>query len=234
MQYNGGKTRIASKLAPIVNSNRGKRLVWEPFCGGLGMTEHLRPDVASDAHAGLIALYNKLREDPHYLEDFECSETDYAIAKTLPDEHPGKAFIGFGCSFGGKWFGGYARGASSARPGGYAGVAARGLLRKLAAAHKTKFEVLSFFDESPAAGLLIYADPPYANTVGYSAVGAFNSPLFYQRCLEWAAAGSVVYISEYDCPVGSLVFEHTGKGSLGAGVQGAKTRTERLYQLGGL
>lgn len=129
MQYLGGKTRIAKAIAEIVNAERGDRVFWEPFCGGLSVSVKLAahgPGIVSDANPALIALYQAVRDgwDP----PGHVSEEEYSAAKALPDSDPRKAFIGFGCSFGGKWFGGYAR---NARGDDYVGATQRSLARDL-------------------------------------------------------------------------------------------------------
>lgn len=219
-----------------MNSERAGRVLWEPFCGGLSMTAELAkagPLVASDAHPGLIALYEKMRAEPDWLEGFECSEADYQAAKRLPDNDPAKAFIGFGCSFGGKWFGGYAR-FSAARGGPSTCVSSiRTLARKIEATHAAVFACGSFFEQEPRADMLLYCDPPYAGTTGYSGVRAFNQETFRARCLAWRDAGSIVYISEYENPIGSLVWEREQGSWLGVGVKKSGARVkERLYRLG--
>lgn len=230
MQYNGGKTRIARHIAPIVNSARNGLFCWEPFCGALGITEHLKPDFASDSHAGLIALYNTLRKEPDWLDKFDCTEDAYRIAKSWPDDDPGKAFIGFACSFGGKWFGGFAK-PNASHPRGFADAGRKLLARKLASV-TCALETGSFFEVAPTDGYLIYCDPPYHGTTGYAGVPAFDSGAFADRCVEWAAAGSTVFVSEYSFPVGREVWSRESTSTQGAGVQGGKRHTERLYRLG--
>src|SRR4051812_38864161 len=113
MQYLGGKHRIAKDIGGIVNRIRGDRPYWEPFCGALNVTAVLGANgVASDRHAGLINLYRELQQDRSLLDQLEALTVDerlYQEAKTWPDDDALKAFIGFGTSFGGKWFGGWAR-----------------------------------------------------------------------------------------------------------------------------
>ncbi len=239
MQYNGGKTRIAKHIAPIVNRERAGRLCWEPFCGGLGMTEHLLPDVASDVHPGLIALYEKLRAEPDWLDGFECTEEIYQAAKSWPDDDPAKAFIGFGCAFGGKWFGGFARRQITAKnPHSVTHVSRSTLKRKIEKTSRVQFKNLSFFDVRPQPGWLIYCDPPYANTTLAGAAKGFDFDGFKRRCELWTKAGSIVYVSEYSFDIGVEVWSGSPQCSLGSGVKGGQSgvigegATERLFRLG--
>ena len=61
------------------------------------------------------------------------SEEEYKLAKTRKDHL--KAFVGFGCSFAGKYFGGYARGSEERN---YCSNAKHSILKK----HKTMQDVV--------------------------------------------------------------------------------------------
>lgn len=234
MRYNGGKARIAKYIAPIVNAERAGRFCWEPFCGGLGMTAHLKPDLASDAHPGLIALYNKLRVEPGWLEGFDCTEADYAFAKTLADDDPIKAFIGFGCSFGGNWFRALAKQHPKVSGGRAQSIVSANTLKiKLESCAGVAFSCGSFFDVVPSGGSILYLDPPYADTVAYSGVPAFDHARFCDLVEGWTRAGSICFVSEYTFPLGQEVWSRTSHGTAGAGVSGrGKELTERLYRCG--
>lgn len=200
MKYQGGKHHHAKRIVAVLPE---KPIVWEPFCGGLSVTVELakRPGrlIASDKNKALITLYKGVRDG---WEPPRITESVYANAKQLPDSDPLKAFCGFGCSFGGKWFGGYAR---NSRNRDYASEAFRGLLRKIGALNGASVKYFDFMrqpvrrDIAPA--LCIYADPPYANTTGYAAVGVFDNAAFWRKCRAWAHAGAAVYVSEYTCAV---------------------------------
>lgn len=202
MMYLGGKHRLAKKITAAIRAEVGGLRCWEPFCGGLSMTVELAKGsdgIASDAHPALMHMYVALRagwDPPDHV-----SEEEYRAARNLPDADPLKAFCGFGCSFGGKWFGGYAR---DPRPGAlaYAAASRRRLLAQIPATRHWTFARASFFDQRPCAlDAFIYADPPYANTAGYTGVGAFDSAAFWARCQEWRAQGTRVFVSEFRCPI---------------------------------
>lgn len=198
MQYLGGKSRIGKRIAQAIVDHGGRaETLWEPFCGGCGATEHLARIadwvVATDAHSALIAMWAALQDgwDP----PANVSEADYAAARKLPDSDPRKAFVGFGCSFGGKWFGGYARNRSGAN---YAAQSRRGVA-KIVALDNVAFLRADFLAESPAPDVdVIYCDPPYVGTTGYGM--AFDHTAFWARCDEWANFGARVYVSEYTAP----------------------------------
>jgi DNA adenine methylase len=235
VNYLGGKRQIAVPLAAAIRKRAGARRIWEPFCGGANMTEHLRPEVASDAHAALIAMYQALYAgwDPPR----EVSRYAHAVARELPDTDPRKAFIGFGCSFGGDYFCGHAGNRLAKRASGEvekrrAARAARiSLLRLRECAPNTRFEHADFLTVPPRKSTqwCIYADPPYAGAVtGYS-TGAFDHAAFWERCQEWTAHGAIVLVSEYACPIPHrVVFERVRNVEL---KRGGEKRTERLFQV---
>lgn len=227
MHYMGGKHSIARDVAEVVERYRRGPL-WEPFCGGLSVTVALGGNhLATDAHPGLIALYQAIQRDGWELDRLEregVSEREYMAAKALPDDDPFKAFVGFGCSFGGKWFGGFARHKCTRNP---AATAARSLRRKFASLTGARLACERF---SAATGFVgtVYADPPYANTKGFSATGRFCRNSFLRDCSELASRGCVVLVSELDLPIGRVVWEKRVRCTLNVS-DNKRHRAERLY-----
>jgi len=177
--------------------------------------------VCSDVQESLISLYQGIQSgwDPPLV----LSEEEYKKAKALPESNPLHAFAAFGCSFGGKRWGGYAR---SSRGHNFAGAAGRALLMDVPLIHS--FHQMSFFDVMPCAlpDFSIYCDPPYQNTTGYGM--AFDHERFFGLCEQWASFGVPVLVSEYsiDRAGWTQVWEKTYK----PGLRGSsKTKTDRLY-----
>lgn len=193
MQYLGGKRRIGARIAAEINARRATRsVVWEPFCGGLGVTQYLGgPVVAGDVDPALIELYKALQRgwDPPSV----VSEAEYQAARRLPDNDPLKAFIAYGCSYGGKRWGGYAR-----SPGrNYAAGSRRALLEQIAACTETRFECVDFFTVEPSMfNGVAYFDPPYRGVTGYT--GGFDHDRFEALAHRWGALNpGRVIVSEY-------------------------------------
>jgi DNA adenine methylase len=203
MQYLGGKSRIAKKLAPIILELAKGRTLIEPFCGGLSMTEQLRPAYASDASVPLISLIQAVRAgwDP----PDNVSEAEYAYARTLPPTHPAHGFCGFGCSFGGKLWGGYARGNTSHVD--YIRGSRNALLRQIPATVTTEFGCCCYSAWKGNDVTAFYCDPPYVGTTEYNST--FDSQRFWQWCVEQTARGALVLVSEFTSPSGiaNVVFE---------------------------
>lgn len=236
MRYLGGKSRIARKLAARIREIvPDAEVYWDPFCGGLSMSVALSkyaPVLASDACAPLIALYKAVRAG--WVPPSAVSEDEWRAAKFLPDTNPLKAFCGFACSFGAKWFGGYD---AEPRRKQYTkrGQPTKSMWADPARAGAARLpdDVATLSDiecidwlEWPAVdfGGVLYLDPPYAGTTGYDAVGLFDSRAFIGRVRAWSEHAHV-FVSEYDFSLGECVWKATG-GSRGVGTRASD---ERLY-----
>lgn len=196
MQYLGGKFRIAKPLGGYLESRREGRYVVEPFCGALNVTVQFECErLASDASPYLFSLYRALREGWQPPESVSEETWRELKAKKDPDD-PMTAFAGYGCSFSGMFFGTYARGGEERN---YAQNARNTLLKKMAKCRLVTFAHYSYERLTPGKAL-VYCDPPYAGTAGYSAVGEFDSAAFWERVREWAREGATVLVSEYAAP----------------------------------
>lgn len=232
MRYLGGKSRIAKALAArireIVPDAKG---YWDPFCGGLSMSVALSayaPVIASDACAPLIALYQAVRDG--WVPPSEVSRETWQAAKELPDTHPMKAFCGFGCSFSGMWFHGYAGEARRRVAHGREmnddapRACGKALIRNTA---RVAPVLSDWFDVAPSdtESHVLYLDPPYAGTQGYEGAPTFDSDRFIGRVVRWSRHAHV-FVSEYAFPVGREVF--TRQSTQGVA---QKERTERLFYI---
>lgn len=238
MRYLGGKSRIAKQLAELIDSVRQPgQWVWDAFCGGLSMSVALRkkgPVWSTDACVPLIALYRAVQSgwDP----PTEVSKDEWQAAKALPDSDPMKAFCGFGCSFGGKWFGGFQPFVKATKTATHTGgdsnpplAAHRALKRNCPAG---TFACVDFMRIQPQpCEAILYLDPPYAGTTGYAGVQPFDSNAFVQRVQEWSR-WTHVFVSEYSFPIGECVFEVAKAKTVAGGSGGGRVGLERLYYVG--
>lgn len=142
--------------------------------------------------------------------------------RLLSDADPVKALIGFGCSFGAKWFGGYAR--SQGR--NFAATAAVSINRDAPAVGA--FQCLDFLDVEPcpAPGVVLYLDPPYAGTTGYKY--KLDHARFWAHAARWAEVTDV-FVSEYSAPTGWAVVGEWSHALSVAGGSQANARIERLF-----
>lgn len=226
MRFLGGKYRIRKQVAAVVQQYGQGRTVWEPFCGGLNSAgAHPGRVICSDAEPSLIHLYQAVAAgwDPPKT----VTEADYHAAKQLPVTDPMHGFYGYGCSFGGKQWGGYARPDTSLPNRNFARAARNAVLRDVGkiASNGGSFFLSDFCDVAPSPGeIVIYTDPPYHGTTEYHT--AVDRARFLARCREWVGLGVPVLVSEYDLPIGDIVWERERPALLRGK---AKTHLERIY-----
>ena len=123
------------------------------------------------------------------------SEDDYQKAKIEQDIKPHVAgFVGFACSFAGKFWGGYAR---DNKNGNYALRGKNSILKKMETLKDSQFTCKDF-SELNYENCLIYCDPPYKNTTQYYKKILGDFP--YDKFLEWVhiqSKNNTVLVSEY-------------------------------------
>lgn len=205
MRYIGGKSKIAKQIAETILSIRPEREHYlEPFIGGgavfAKMAPHFERPVAGDVQVDLCLMWDAVFNDG-WLPPDSLSEDDYEALKTS-DASPLRGFAAFGCSFGGKWFGGYARGGNSAdgSPRNHQGESSRAVAKIASSVNRSvRIHHADYRQWSPIPGTVVYCDPPYANSQGYVS-GDFDSSEFWKVVEGWASSGSHVFVSEYAAP----------------------------------
>lgn len=229
MYYLGGKSRIARPLAAFLGAQRRPgQLYLEPFVGaGWVFVRMADPKIGSDIHPDLMMLWQMLQEgweppDTVTEEMYRWAREDSSCPPHL------RAFIGFGCSWGGKWFGGPAR---CAERRNYARAARDSLLRKQKAVPHAVFVCLDYREWQPH-GMMIYCDPPYEGTTGYDGVGRFDWELFWQTMREWSVDNDV-FVSSYQAPADFLtVWEAPTRTAMRDREGRVSPRVERLFRHG--
>ena len=237
MRYIGGKSKIARELASVILENATSRKYYlEPFVGGGSMFARLAPEfewsVAGDAHPDVVMMWNALLHDG-WTPPTDVSEDLYADLRNAPSSAL-RGFVGMGGSFGGKWFGGYARGGTNAdgTPRNHQAESARALLKirkEVSGSNVGRFRNWSFDRWEPAPGTVVYCDPPYRETQGYS-TGEFDHARFWNTVRGWANSGVEVFVSEYNAPDDFECIWAKGKRmSLTQPSQGRPVNEERLF-----
>jgi DNA adenine methylase len=89
LKWAGGKRKIAPKIAAIYENHRHRRLV-EPFCGGLSIALHLRPEEAllNDINEHLINFYQWVFEGGFEFKGINTSEYYYEARARFNDSCP--------------------------------------------------------------------------------------------------------------------------------------------------
>lgn len=198
MQYLGGKARIAKQIASVIGANSlGRKLCIEPFMGGCNVTIQLA-QIFDQVHAydfrlDLVLMRQALANG--WIPPQNLTEEEYKILKTS-EPSALRGFIGAGCSFGGKWFGGYAR---NKKQDNYVARSARVVQKETILMPNVRFQQGNFFDIPIVPDAVLYCDPPYILTTGYS-LGKFDHVRFWERTREWANSGALVFVSEQIAP----------------------------------
>lgn len=202
MRYLGGKSRVAKQLVEVINITDGA--YWEPFVGGFCSFDIIAPKFkiahANDIHPDLMLMWDAVLhhrwEPPTSVTRSEYQHLKHADPSAL------RGFVGFGCSFGGRWFGGYGRNTAGDDTTGLAAESARSVRRSYHRLKDTTVHIhnLSYDQLTPQPGDVVYCDPPYADTTTYSRTPAFNHDHFWNVVRKWSKEGVKVYVSEYHAP----------------------------------
>ena len=202
MQYFGGKARIANQICEYLNSVRKPNQVFlEPMCGGLNITSKIGGEIiACDYNKYIIALYNAILKG-YKLPDYISEEEYYELKYNKEKDEILAGFVGFGCSYSGKFFGNYAKNNTGRN---YCKNAKNSLMRKFNSIDKNNIQFIhSNYKDLKPIGYLIYCDPPYKSntqsTMQSYGVEEFDSSLFWEVMREWSKDNDV-YISEYEAP----------------------------------
>jgi DNA adenine methylase len=199
----GGKFRQAPHIAKAIAAHsQGYDRYHEPFLGGgnsaVAATRYFCTVTAADLHEDLVLLWQAVLsgwQPPDSISEAQYAEIKAARPSAL------RGFVGFGCSFGGKFFGGYARQKKDAKhTGDICGAAKKGLLKKAAILRQSGVVVTrqNFLDYMPPSPTVVYCDPPYEGTTSYTSM--VDSAQFWRHCEFLALVGHRVFVSEYSVP----------------------------------
>ena len=233
MKYVGSKAGIIRHIAPIIHNSlsTGNGAYVEPFVGGGNSIVRINANkrIGADANRYVISLLSELR-DGWIPPDISREEyTDIRDHKDSYDDHL-VGWAGVGCSYSGKWFGGYA-GLVKTRDGirDYISEARRNVLAQAPLLTGVDLRHCDYENLSIQDGSVIYCDPPYANTLKYP--GEFDTRKFWLWCEDMSRFNSVL-VSEYEAPEGWSTLWHGMRGSslsANGSVGGHKMCVEKLY-----
>lgn len=201
MRYLGGKSRLAKKIREQILARRGDRQTyWEPFVGGGVTFSDIAPAfskaIASDIHEDLILMWQAVAEG--WIPPEAVTEDEYkAIRASAPSALRG--YVGFGCSFGGRWFGGFAR-CNDRKHSDPQAESFHVVTRQAPAFANATIRRMSYDELTPNSDWAVYCDPPYADTTRYNGVANFDHLAFWEAARKWADTGALVVVSEYSAP----------------------------------
>lgn len=204
MRYQGGKARLGKRIAEVILSyrdpERHTRYV-EPFVGGTGVLTHMArqfEDVqASDALQDITLMWDAVVNDG-WVPPTDVGEDLYGQLREDDVSSALRGFVGTACSFGGKWFGGYAR---DKQNNNYAATGSRAITKQAQRMSNVTFTHADYRDVQVDATDIVYCDPPYANTTSYTATPNFDTQTFWSWCDEAVEAHeATVFVSEFNAP----------------------------------
>ena len=232
--YVGGKIKSAQFIVDILNKPEWDHMDYiEPFCGYCSICMRVlnkRSYSLSDNDELLICL---LRGIQSFTSFPDVTREEYSVLKNSTDITFKRAISAWCYSFSGKKWGGYIH--QYVRPNGRIDdvpQSRKNYYKRLQ--HAGQFQCASLdccdYKTLSPTGKLIYADPPYRNSLGYGVV-KFDSDDFWETMREWSRPEkkNVVFISEYLGPPDFVCVGQNAKSCCMAGGDKQKSRIERLF-----
>lgn len=207
----------------------------EPFVGGANMIDKVPKSfkrIGNDINIHLINMFQEIQKG--WKPPDTISEKEYKQLMNKSDisfgclESPLIGFVGIGCSYSGKWFGGYARGNdNNGNPRNYCLESKKNVLKQLNNIKDVIFINGNYFEMNILTPSIIYCDPPYKGTTKYKT--NFDHDRFWEWCDEMIKRGHKVFVSEYNAPKDwRCIWEKSVNSSL-TKETGSKKATERLF-----
>jgi len=220
MKYMGSKAKHADEMLGVMEKEIHSRMYEyenyiEPFVGGANMMEKTElyngfkrmKRIANDLNVHLINMFQSLQKG--WTPPDDISEKEYKELKNKSDILLGSiesaliGFVGVGCSYSGKWFGGYARGNNNnGSPRNYCLESKKNVLRQIENLRDVIFMCGDYKDlfRNIIRKSIIYCDPPYKGTTEYK--NHFDHKEFWDWCDNMVHRGHKVFVSEYTAPEG--------------------------------
>lgn len=238
MKYMGSKARIAKSILPIILAGR-KADQWyvEPFAGGMNSICEVNGNrLANDNHFYLIQMWKELVsgwEPPAVV-----TRNEYSHIKANKGSYPPYlvGWVGFNCSYSGKWFGGFA-GRTRTKTGAirdYQSEAIRNVMAQSKKLSNCAFSCTSYNQLLIPPESIIYCDPPYKGSTQY--FQSFDHSLFWQWVRNVSQQGHRIFVSEYAAPSDfRCIWQKQLASSLSANGKsgGSVISTEKLFILDG-
>ena len=199
MQYFGGKSKVCKEIKDIINYEilMNDMEFLSAFVGAGWVEQYVTgTKILNDKHMYLMDMYKELQSG--WVPPTKLSKEEYEnIKNNKNDKSYLTGFVGFGCSFAGKWWRGYAK---NKRGDNYCKNSCNSILKKIknGLLRNTQLTNMDYKEINPS-NKIIYCDPPYKGTEKYGLVGEFNSKEFWDIMRRWSK-NNIVFISEYEAP----------------------------------
>ncbi len=202
MKYMGSKSKIAKDIIPLMTKDRKESQYWvEPFAGGCNSLDKVcGPRIGNDNNWYLMCMWSELQKG--WIPPDFISNDQYMDIKNNKSNYPAYlvGFVGIACSFGSKWWGGYARGYNGDRNRNYCLESKVNVLKQIKNLQDVKFYAYDYTALVIPDKSIIYCDPPYRGTTGYK--NTFNSDEFWEWAGNQSSFGHKIYVSEFEAPEG--------------------------------
>ena len=195
MQYMGGKTQTASRIARLINDQlQPGQTYLEPFCGSCAVTVNVsaKTRIVGDASLDLVLMWSALQQG--WQPPMSVSRSKYEELKSASPSAL-RAFVGFQCSVMGGWFRGWSY--NSTRP-----PVVHARRRRLLATRFRLADVIfccADYRSWRPRNAVVYCDPPYLDTSNLRTGASFDHRVFWNQVREWSL-DNTVYVSEYKAP----------------------------------
>jgi len=211
MSFAGGKLTNADYIIDILNHPCFDNLDYiEPFIGYAHILQRIKNKnsyIASDYSEDIVHLHKCIQDTSINYPDY-ISREHYNELRKQGIVSSDRSFTSVAWSYRGKVWGGYGgdflNGAVPKRHYKYYDK-----LRQNQVYMSTDISHRCYTDYLSVTDKLIYLDPPYVNTIGFSGTGKFDTELFWENTRK-LSVNNWVFISEYEFPddfisVGSVI-----------------------------
>ena len=208
MKYQGSKSRIVGEILPIILNKMHLGMAFvDAFVGGCSVIQNVPPEykrIANDNNRYLIAMWEKLTTT-NWQPPTTIDKPFYDKVRESWHKDDGKyedaliGWVGFMGSRNGRFFdGGYS--GHNAKGRDYISENIRNTSRQIPFLMGVEWQTGSHESIVMPKASLVYYDPPYKGTYGYSTSKNFDHDRFYDWTRQMKRDGHTVYISEYDMP----------------------------------
>ena len=206
--YSGGKQKIGKRLSSIILSKNselnptGSQPInyCEPFCGMLGVYQHLSEHfkgvkLAGDVNESVIEMWKSAQKG--WIPPTFVSEDEFNELKREKGESALKGYVGHQYSFGGQYFEAYAPKYGKTTDSSIAS----GKVRNIATGccNDVIFTPAPYTQFSNLKGFVIYCDPPYQGTHYKHCTFDFDYNAFWDWCRKMSKE-NMVFVSNYTAP----------------------------------
>lgn len=231
MKYLGGKFRLRKPISEIINKYyEPNRTFVSLFCGACNVESLVNFDniILNDKHEYLMAMWQDFFNGREFKNTITREEY-YYIKEHCKDDKGLYGLVGFGSSFSGKFWGGYAY--TNRKERNYLDEAMRGNV-KIANNLKKHNTILSnkdYKDVKIPINSVVWADPPYFSTTTYSKGMSIDYTEFWDYMRE-LSKNNIVFISEEQAPDDFIsIFEKQQRRTVDRNKDNIKISTEKLF-----